>query len=204
MLMITFYLIRHGQKEEDFGDSPLTDVGIKQAEYTAKYLKDKNIEHIYASPLKRTIQTAKIIAGELHLEVSTDGRLRERMNWGDKPNETFDQFMQECKKTDLDRDYQPSHGDSLRKAGHRLKSFLHDVLKSISQGTILVITCGGTIGDFLRNVFPEKNLPILKDGVSRARYIDILNCSVMVVEKNRGKFLLKQIGAINHLSTPLT
>lgn len=202
--MITFFLIRHGQKEEGFGNSPLTDVGKKQAEYTAKYLKDKNIEYIYASPLKRTIQTAKIIAGELHLEVNTDGRLRERMNWGDKSNETFDQFMQEWKKTDFDRDYQPSHGDSSRKAGQRLESFLHDVSKSISQGTILVITCGGTIGDFLRNVFPKKDLPILKDEVSQARYIDILNCSITVVGKNRGKFLLKQIGAINHLPTPLT
>lgn len=201
--MITFFLIRHGQKEEGFGDPPLTNVGVRQAEYTAKYLKDKNIEYIYSSPLKRTIQTAKIIAKELYLEVSIDERLRERMNWGDKPNKTFDEFTQEWRKTDLDRDYQPTHGDSSRKAGQRLESFLHDVSKSILQGTILVVTCGGVIGDFLRNVFPEKDLPILKDEVSQARYIDILNCSITVVEKDHNRFLLKQVGVVSHLPAPL-
>lgn len=55
--MITFYLLRHGDKEFLPSDPSLNPTGIKQAEITAKYLQNKNITAIYASPLKRAQQT---------------------------------------------------------------------------------------------------------------------------------------------------
>ena len=38
-----FYFIRHGQKEKMMGDPGLTELGRNQAEYTAKFLVDKEI-----------------------------------------------------------------------------------------------------------------------------------------------------------------
>ncbi|MBI2033471.1 MAG: histidine phosphatase family protein, partial [Candidatus Levybacteria bacterium] len=152
--MVTFYLIRHGQKETVMGDPSLSQVGRKQAEYTGKFFKDKKIERIYASPFKRTAETASIISKELNLDIAFDERLRERMNWGSKENETLEDFIKEWQKTDLDRDYQPHHGFSSRESGRRLESFLDEISKELTEGIVLAVTHGGIIGDLLRNVFP--------------------------------------------------
>lgn len=69
------YFIRHGQSETNIkkifsgqrNDCILTDEGRNQARLVAQSLKDKNIkiEKIFHSSLKRTTETAKIIAEEL-------------------------------------------------------------------------------------------------------------------------------------------
>lgn len=197
--MNLFYLLRHAQKERTPGDPPLTKVGIQQAEVTADYFKNKNIQKIYSSPLKRTLQTAAIITKELSLDVKTDQRLRERMNWGDKKNETFSEFWNEWQKTDLDRKYQPTHGDSSYNAGRRMESFIESMFKIINKGNILVVTHGGVIGDLLRNIFKENDLPLVKNKESQARYIEILECSITILRKKQAKFQLDQVGMISHI-----
>lgn len=67
------YLIRHGENyaniSKEFSykkiDYSLTPKGELQAKQTAEYLVDKNIHEIYASPLRRTRETAQIIATHL-------------------------------------------------------------------------------------------------------------------------------------------
>lgn len=69
------YLIRHAQSQgntgEDMatGDPDLTDVGREQAERLGKRMKDQRLDVIYASPLRRTQQTALAIADVIGLEV---------------------------------------------------------------------------------------------------------------------------------------
>lgn len=196
--MVTFYLIRHGQKEGGSGDPSLDKNGQMRTRHTAKFLKNKQISQIFASPFKRAIETADIIAKELGLDMEVDDRLRERMNWGDKEGENYKEFWREWQKTDLDRDYQPSHGYSSRECGRRLKSFLEDVSKNFNNNTILVVTHGGTIGDLLRNVFLEKNLPLITNETSKAMYILIPECSVTILKKNKD-FTVEKIGDISHL-----
>jgi broad specificity phosphatase PhoE len=67
--MVTFYIIRHGQKEGHSGDPALNSIGKIKAKATAKFLKDKQIKQIYASPLSRTMDTANVIAKELGVKV---------------------------------------------------------------------------------------------------------------------------------------
>lgn len=196
--MVTFYLIRHGQKEVFAGDPPLTRVGKKQAEHTAKFLKNKKIKQIFASSLKRTMETAVIIAKELGLKIKNDGRLRERMNWGDKKGESYEDFWKEWQKTDLDRDYLPTHGRSSKEAGRRMEEFLNDASQDFDNGAILVVTSGGIIGDLLRNVFSEKDLPLVINEDSKARYLEILECSVTIIKKDKD-FILEKAGDISHL-----
>ncbi len=197
--MTTFYLLRHGQKEDIFGDPPLTHVGKKQAEITGKHLINKNIQTVISSPSKRTIQTAGIISKHLNLAFQNDNRLRERMNWGDKEGETFVQFMSEWIKTDLNRDYQPIHGDSSIQAGIRLEASLN----TTKQGNVLFITHGGVIGDLLRNLFTEERLPIIKDKSSNVHYVEILECSITAISKRMNSFTLMQVGDVSHLPVPL-
>ncbi|HEY5640925.1 MAG TPA: histidine phosphatase family protein [Dehalococcoidia bacterium] len=77
------YLIRHAQSEgntgEDLttGDPDLTDVGRMQAERLGKRMKDARLDALYASPLRRTQETAFAIADVTGLEVRPKADLRE-------------------------------------------------------------------------------------------------------------------------------
>lgn len=65
------YLMRHGQDEDNSNgllnghrDTPLTDVGIQQADTAANRIKDLGLKFdvIYASPLQRAFTTAEIVS----------------------------------------------------------------------------------------------------------------------------------------------
>ncbi len=77
------YLIRHAQSEgntgEDLttGDPDLTDVGRMQAGRLGKRMKDARLDALYASPLRRTQETAFAIADATGLEVVPKAALRE-------------------------------------------------------------------------------------------------------------------------------
>jgi len=80
------YLVRHGQSEDNAAgvlggrrDSGLTALGAAQARRTAEELKSFGIGVIFASPLKRAYDTARIIADKLGIEeIISDERLMER------------------------------------------------------------------------------------------------------------------------------
>jgi len=88
MIMTTLYLVRHGETVDNANQimqgqtqGQLNDNGIKQAQQFSDEWKDKPIDVVIASDLKRSIDTARIIAGPHHLEVITTPLLRER-DWG--------------------------------------------------------------------------------------------------------------------------
>lgn len=65
---ITFYIVRHGKtmlntldRVQGWCDSFLTEEGIGVAEFLGKGMTDIEIESVYTSDLRRTVQTAKII-----------------------------------------------------------------------------------------------------------------------------------------------
>ncbi len=72
-----FYFFRHGQRVGVEIDSTLDEIGIAQAKKLAEFLSDKNIQIVYSSPLRRSIDTAKIAINNPNLEIITDDRLIE-------------------------------------------------------------------------------------------------------------------------------
>src|SRR5579864_5128475 len=83
--MNTVYFVRHGENPANLTrefsyrlvDYPLTENGVRQAQETARYLRDRGITAVYASPLKRAMQTAQIIAAPLGLPVTVVESFRE-------------------------------------------------------------------------------------------------------------------------------
>ena len=69
--MRTVYLVRHGMVEFPEGkkrcigrtDLPLNHIGIRQAEDLGDYFRGRPVEAVFCSPLKRSVQTAEILAG---------------------------------------------------------------------------------------------------------------------------------------------
>ena len=83
--MNTIYCVRHGENPANLNsefsyklvDYSLTPKGCLQAQQTAEYFREKNIHEIYTSPLKRTRETAAIIAQTLGLTVTSVEEFRE-------------------------------------------------------------------------------------------------------------------------------
>jgi len=80
-----FYIFRHGETDynkerrwQGCGLDPfLNDTGVQQAEELAGLLQDKELQVIYASPLKRALQTAEIVNKKLGLPIEIIPDLRE-------------------------------------------------------------------------------------------------------------------------------
>ena len=86
------YLVRHGQtafnqerRIQGHVDSPLTELGVRQAHAVAGLLKDlvraEPGWRVVSSPLGRAAATADVIGERLGLPVELDDRLKE-MSWG--------------------------------------------------------------------------------------------------------------------------
>jgi len=78
-------LVRHGQSEAnagltDFLDSPLTPLGIEQAERTAKRLAGAGLTRAYVSPLLRTLQTITPICAATGLKAEVYADICEYFN----------------------------------------------------------------------------------------------------------------------------
>lgn len=83
--MTLVYLVRHGENPANLTrqfshrlvDYSLTPKGVVQAEQTAAYFKTQPVGAVFASPLKRAVETAAIIAQPLGLEVQVLEQFRE-------------------------------------------------------------------------------------------------------------------------------
>ncbi len=84
LAMLCMYLIRHAHPAHQPHipydrppGPPLSERGILEAQAAAQFLESSGIEHLFASPLERTMQTARIIAEHLGLGCTVDERLAE-------------------------------------------------------------------------------------------------------------------------------
>lgn len=83
--MTRILLVRHGESTwnadgrwQGRADPPLSELGVRQAEVAVGALAEAGVTQVFASPLRRALQTATIVAGALGLVVAEDPRLMER------------------------------------------------------------------------------------------------------------------------------
>jgi broad specificity phosphatase PhoE len=198
-----FYLVRHGDKNKTKGDPSLSVLGKKQAQSTANYLKKFPATGIYTSPLKRCRDTAEVIAKTLKLSVNTKEDLRERINWGDDPSLSFEEFLKLWEKTSMNRGWKPKFGDSSRNTGKRLEKTLKEISNHKKNLHIILITSGGIITDFLRNVFSEDYLRKFKFDFLEEREKHIKECSITIIKELDNKFELIELASVKHLPFPV-
>ncbi|MEX2141264.1 MAG: histidine phosphatase family protein [Pirellulales bacterium] len=79
-----FYLIRHGEslynaegRIQGQSDVALSPLGLRQAEAIADALAEEQIDAVFASPLRRAMQSAEPIAARFGLTIQSDDRLKE-------------------------------------------------------------------------------------------------------------------------------
>ena len=85
---MNIYLLRHAQSEgnkkglfQGSLDFPLSAEGKVQAQRAGEFLKRFEFDMVVSSPQRRALQTARIVADILGLQLKVDERLRE-ISWG--------------------------------------------------------------------------------------------------------------------------
>jgi broad specificity phosphatase PhoE len=198
--MHTLYFVRHGQKMPTAGEPALSELGNLQAQQTGLHFQNLPITRIIASPSLRTQQTAEHIAQATQLSHETDALLRERANWGDHPQQTFEQFIQMWTTASNNRDGQPEVGDSSRAAGQRIEQVVSHLLKEPKPQHIVLVTHGGVIADFLRNLFAEEVLASLVEQFQYGKDYRIRECSITELYIEEKQPVLRRLASVEHLA----
>ncbi|MFX3651313.1 MAG: histidine phosphatase family protein [Paenibacillus sp.] len=198
----TFHLVRHGLKERQIGDVPLTSEGILQAEATALHFAKAAypVTKILTSPLRRAQETASMIARLTHAYITEDPRLRERANWGDCPKQSFEEFIAMWDRCTAYPDYIPPVGDSAKQAGERLASLLTELASEEPENrNIIVVAHGGLITDFLVQTFNERELNLWHSDFIAMQNQLIPECSITTLIHDQGNYTIKAFASTEHL-----
>jgi len=141
-------LVRHGETEENIkkiiqGQSlhgKLSSKGIEQSKKIAEDLKQRRIDIIYSSDLKRASNTSKIIA-KFHKDsplILTE-ELRER-NWGEFEGKTKGEVGWDKISHKYHKGFEkPKNGEDLNEFHQRVKNFLDKIKMKHPSQTILVV-----------------------------------------------------------------
>lgn len=198
--MCNFFIVRHAIKEKAIGDVPITLKGIEQAKSTAQYFKNLPITEIFSSPLRRAKETAEYIARDTKITVRIDSRLRERVNWGDLPGQTFDEFIEMWERCTREPDHVPPTGDSVRQACSRMTSLLRELVEEHpNDSNIVIVTHGGLLTDYLVNTFPENVLNNFHPNFIAQQSELVSECSSTKLIYEDGNYRMDSFASIAHL-----
>ncbi len=152
--MLRLFLVRHGKIDAGEGlyighsDVPLSQEGIDQAERTKARLAREKITAVYSSDLSRARRTAEIIASAHNLTVSLNPKLRE-LNFGLMEGKSYLEIrgLYPALSTEwfAGPDFALPGGESLKDVEKRLKTFLHSVVKSMTDENVLLVSHKGAI-----------------------------------------------------------
>jgi probable phosphoglycerate mutase len=144
------HLLRHGQTEHTperrysgRNDLPLSLTGHAEAEAAAARAADLGIEVVVASPLRRTRETAEIVAATLGLPVTLDKDLVE-LDFGDLEGLTFAEAQQKhplaARRFMTDISVAAPGGESIADVGTRVARARRRILAEYAGRTVLVVS----------------------------------------------------------------
>lgn len=162
----TIYLVRHGETDNNKQgiiqgakvDAPLNSTGIKQAKAAAQKLKAVPFAAAFSSQAVRARKTAEIISLEHKLAVTSQHLLRER-GFGKLEGKSETIYQTKLKKlltqfedlpTEEKFSFQfPLGIENLGDAVTRLITFLREISLAYAGKTVLVVSHGALIRNFL-------------------------------------------------------
>lgn len=160
--MTRLILVRHGITDDNlkyllsgWTDTPLNEVGIRQAECAADKLQEfvtpgNQVHAVYASPLQRTAKTAEIIAVRLGLPVTCEDGLKE-MNFGRFDGSSIMQLYDTHKEmvdTALnpgDDEFGWEGGETRPQLYRRIESAIRRIAEKHPDQTVVIVSHAGAI-----------------------------------------------------------
>lgn len=201
--MKKLYLLRHGQTEFNVKklvqgrcDSPLTDLGRKQAGMAAAWLKGHDVvpDKVVSSPLGRAMDTAQLVATEL---LGPDAAVEPCEGIIERCYGTFEEGPHDALSTgvwDPGEDLIPFGGEGSQALQERMVDTLTNLMGAEGIETLLAVSHGSASRQFIKATAPEGfELPA-----------KLPNCAIMIFdfdeEKSgeegdtpQSKFTLRQI-----------
>ena len=196
-------VVRHGETQWNLEgraqghlDSPLTDLGRRQAEAVAGALAGEGIDAIYSSDLGRAVQTAGAIADRHGIGVVTDSRLRERhlgvwqgltrAEFRGRHEAAYSRFVSG------DVDYVIPGGESARGRHERAIGCLTELAGRHVGQCVVVVTHGGVCNSAFRHAVGL--------GLEADRRFSLLNASINRVVVSGDLWRLAVWGDVRHLA----
>lgn len=156
-------LVRHGQTlfnkleyVQGWCDSPLTELGIQQAQSACEAIKDLHIDVAYSSISERAYDTACIVLGNRNLEVIRDKRLKE-LNFGLlEGNSNFLKSQMNHLYTDIANgnrmycDYTSIKGENTNQLLERYCDILDELESKYKDKTVFIAAHGYSLTVFIK------------------------------------------------------
>jgi probable phosphoglycerate mutase len=165
----TLFLVRHGETVDNANkimqgqtQGRLNDEGVRQAEQLRDELASTHLDAIVASDLKRSVDTAVILAEPHGLEVVTTPLLRER-DWGSFTGRYI---------PDLKDEVWPDDIETLEAMQERSRAFL-DFIRNHYAGKRVLAVGHGIINKAIQAVFYGKQMREVER---------MTNCEVRILE----------------------
>lgn len=165
-LMITLYLVRHGETEENIahilqGHLPgtLSARGIEQLRALHDQLADVNFDSVVCSDLRRCVDSACILTEDRHLPIVYLDLLRER-DWGSFTGKCID---------DVQHTAFPPDVESIEHLLARADQFLQYIKEHYEGQTVLAVS-HGLFGRAIRSVatrVPMKDINRMENATFR-------------------------------------
>jgi len=195
-------LVRHGESTwnrehriQGQLDPPLSDHGRAQAEMLARRLASRKPEAIYASDLRRAMETARPISAALGVGVEPRAELREIFlgEWeGLRTQELADRFPEAWAgwTAEPDWDLVPG-GEGAAAFEKRAGAALDAVMERHPHGEAIVVTHGGVVQLALHRIVGKPSRGLFPFRIS--------NASVTVIEKHEGRLIIAGVNDVSHL-----
>lgn len=155
------YLVRHGQTEKNkFGlvqgqtEADLSEKGRKDAKELINLIETLNIDIVISSPLKRAIDTAKIITNNKY-PINIDDRIIER-NWGMCEGVNIEE-VDTVKCWNFYINTNDNMIEPVQDFMKRLSEFIEEIRKKYSDKKVLIVTHSAVLRamHYLINGIPE-------------------------------------------------
>lgn len=184
--MKRLYLLRHGQTEFNVKklvqgrcDSPLTDLGRKQAGMAAAWLKAHDVvpDKVVSSPLGRAMDTAQLVATEL---LGPDAAVEPCEGIIERSYGTFEEGPHDALPTDVwdpGEDLVPFGGEGSKALQERMVATLINLISTEDIETLLAVSHGSASRQFIKTAVPEDfELPA-----------KLPNCAIMIFDFDEAK-----------------
>lgn len=183
----TLYLMRHGEtlfnvqkKIQGWCDSPLTELGINQAEAARDYFINNSIifDHLYSSTSERCCDTLEIISSLPYKKLKG---LKEHF-YGALEGES-ERINKHLTPKDCETFYLQYGGESSNNVKDRMMSTLKEIMRNDNHNEVLALSHSGACFNFLRAI--QDPLEELKKGFG--------NCCIFIYEFENDMFSLKEV-----------
>ncbi len=153
-------LARHGETDDNAAgrfqghrDPPLNERGRAQARALGESLAGEGVRELWASPLRRALETAEIAGGTLGLRPRSDARLME-VDVGDWAGRLYEDLRLEgpelfARWREGSPEFRFPGGESLGEHGERVAEVIREIAAAAAR-PVLIVCHGGVIREARR------------------------------------------------------